>query len=90
MLPGAGACYCRHAGDAGCYRRAADPRGTIRCFFYFHFEDLPKIAALCKKQHVKTYLTVNTILYDHDIVLMKKICDAAKAAGIGCGSVKES
>ncbi|MBS3156354.1 U32 family peptidase [Candidatus Woesearchaeota archaeon] len=48
----------------------------------FNIDDLRKIIEICKKNNVKTYLTVNTILYDHDINLMKKICDAAKKFGI--------
>lgn len=48
----------------------------------FVISDLPDIVALCGKHGIKTYLTVNTILYDHDLSLMKKICDAAKEAGV--------
>src|SRR3989344_9146789 len=48
----------------------------------FNIDDLKKIIEICKKNNVKTYLTVNTILYDHDINLMKKICDAAKKFGV--------
>ena len=48
----------------------------------FKTEDLPKIVEMCKAKNVKTYLTLNTILYDHDITLMKKICDNAKETGI--------
>jgi putative protease len=44
----------------------------------FTIDDLKEISARCKKQDVKTYLTINTILYDHDIRLMKTIVDAAK------------
>ncbi len=44
----------------------------------FTIKDLPKIVKLCEKNNVKTYLTVNVVLYDHDLKLMKKICDAAK------------
>lgn len=48
----------------------------------FKTADLPEIVRICKEKNVKTYLTVNTILYDHDLVMMKRICDAAKAAGV--------
>lgn len=48
----------------------------------FRITDLPEIIRICTEKKVKTYLTVNTILYDHDLVLMKKICDAAKSAGV--------
>ncbi|MBI5072213.1 U32 family peptidase [Candidatus Woesearchaeota archaeon] len=71
-----------HAGASSVYFGVEQLNMRARATNNFHLEDLPKIAAICKKEKVKTYLTVNTILYDHDIVLMKKICDAAKTAGI--------
>ncbi len=46
----------------------------------FTIEDLHEIVRVCKKNNVKSYLTVNTIIYDNDIELMKKIIDAAKEA----------
>jgi len=48
----------------------------------FTIDDLREIAATCNAQGVKNYLTVNTIIYDEDLELMRKICDAAKEAGI--------
>ena len=48
----------------------------------FLVEDLPEIAQRCQAQGVKTYLTLNTIIYDHDLALMKKIVDAARENGI--------
>ena len=48
----------------------------------FTLEDLKKIARICKENKITAYLTVNTILYDHDLTLMKKIVDAAKEAKI--------
>ena len=48
----------------------------------FTIDDLHDIARQCSAQGVKSYLTVNTIIYDQDIELMRRICDAAKAAGI--------
>jgi len=48
----------------------------------FKTDELPEIVKTCREKNVKTYLTLNTILYDHDISLMKKICDTAKAAGV--------
>ncbi|MBK8622750.1 MAG: U32 family peptidase [Saprospiraceae bacterium] len=44
----------------------------------FTLEDLRKIAAIARENSIRTYITMNTILYDHDIQLMKKIVDAAK------------
>lgn len=48
----------------------------------FTIDDLREIAATCGEIGVKTYLTVNTIIYDDDIELMHQIIDAAKEAGI--------
>lgn len=44
----------------------------------FTIEDLAKISEICKQHQVRTYLTLNTVVYDHDINLMKNIVDAAK------------
>ncbi len=48
----------------------------------FTLKDLVEIAELCNKKNIKTYITLNTIIYDHDLILMKKIVDKAKQAGI--------
>ena len=48
----------------------------------FTIEDLHQIADICKKNKIKSYLTVNTIIYDNDIDLMKQIIEAAKEAGL--------
>jgi putative protease len=48
----------------------------------FTFDDLEKIAETCKKDNIRSYLTLNTIIYDHDLSLMKRIVDKAKEAGI--------
>lgn len=48
----------------------------------FTLEDLPEIARICKENGLKSYLTLNTIVYDHDVSLMKRIVDASCEAGI--------
>lgn len=48
----------------------------------FTINDLSKIAKICSDHQLKSYLTLNTIVYDHDIRLMQRICDEAQAAGI--------
>lgn len=48
----------------------------------FTLDDLKKIAEIGKENNVKTYLTLNTVLYDHDIALMKSIVNTAKESGI--------
>ena len=48
----------------------------------FSIDDLREIAETCNEHHIKSYLTVNTIIYDKDMELMHKIVDAAHEAGI--------
>jgi len=48
----------------------------------FLVDDLPEVAKVCSENGVKSYITMNTIIYDHDISLMRRIVDKAKEAGI--------
>ena len=48
----------------------------------FTIEDLKKIADICREHQMKSYLTVNTIIYDEDLEKMRNIIDAASEAGI--------
>lgn len=48
----------------------------------FTIDDLREIAQTCNEKGIKTYLTVNTIIYGEDIKTMHEIVDAAKEAGI--------
>jgi putative protease len=48
----------------------------------FTIEDLSNIAEMCHSIGLKSYLTLNTIVYDHDVQLMKRIVDACKTSGI--------
>ena len=48
----------------------------------FTLDDLREIASVCNARGVKTYLTVNTIIYDADMARMREIIDAAREAGI--------
>lgn len=48
----------------------------------FIIDDLQRIAHECRICGVKSYLTVNTIIYGEDLPLMRRILDAAKEAGI--------
>ena len=49
---------------------------------HFTIDDLHDIAQTCKVHGIKSYLTVNTVIYDGDIATMYTIIDAAKAANI--------
>lgn len=48
-----------------------------RATMNFTLDDLEAVSELCKKHNVKSYITLNTILYDHDLSLMKRIVDEA-------------
>ena len=48
----------------------------------FTLEDLKEIADTCQKNDIKSYITLNTIIYDHDLSLMKRIVDTAQQSGI--------
>lgn len=48
----------------------------------FTVEDLPEIASICREGNMKSYLTLNTILYNHDLSLMKAIVQSARDTGI--------
>ena len=48
----------------------------------FTINDLKEMAETCRQHGVKSYLTVNTIIYGEDLPLMREILDAAKEAGI--------
>lgn len=48
----------------------------------FTIEDLRKIVSICKKNGLKSYLTVNVVVYDNEIEQMHTIIDAAVESGI--------
>lgn len=49
---------------------------------HFDITDLKEIAQTCNEHNIKTYLTVNTVIYGEDIETMHEIIDAAKEANI--------
>ena len=53
-----------------------------RSSFNFNLDDLRSIVSECRAHDVKTYLTVNTIIYDSDIQYMHSILEVAKESGI--------
>lgn len=48
----------------------------------FTIDDLREIAATCQEHGIKSYLTVNTVIYGEDLETMRHIVDAAKEAKI--------
>lgn len=71
-----------HAGADSIYFGIENLNMRARSASAFTIHDLREIAAICSEHDVKSYLTVNTIIYDEDICLMQKIVDAAKKADI--------
>ncbi len=53
-----------------------------RASINFTIEDLLEIVKRCGERNVRTYLTLNTIIYDHDLTIIRTLLDAAKEAGI--------
>lgn len=49
---------------------------------HFTTGDMNRIAEIAKAHNIKTYLTLNTVMYDHDLRLMKSLIDQAKKSGI--------
>lgn len=48
----------------------------------FTIADLHEIVGICKEQAMKCYLTINTVIYDGELELMRRIIDAAAEAGV--------
>ena len=48
----------------------------------FTTDDLKTIVKICNENKINSYLTVNTVIYDNDITLMKQIIDTAKESGV--------
>jgi len=82
---------------AGCYPslRAAIAAGADAVYFglaqlnmrarsrrSFHLHDLPEIMDICKAGNVRGYLTLNTLLYDHDLQLAKELLQQAACCGV--------
>ena len=53
-----------------------------RASINFTIDDLPEIASRCSEKGVRTYLTLNTIIYDHDLSVVKTLIKSAKKANI--------
>ncbi|MEG1635642.1 MAG: U32 family peptidase, partial [Rikenellaceae bacterium] len=50
--------------------------------FNFTLDDLSEIVRICNEAKIKSYLTVNCILYDEDLPTMREIIDRAKKESI--------
>ncbi len=48
----------------------------------FTLDDLARIVATCREHGIKTYLTLNTVLFDEDIPYMRQVVERAKREGV--------
>ena len=48
----------------------------------FTLEDLVEITRICREQNIRSYITLNTVIYDEELEEMKAVVDAAKNNGI--------
>ena len=48
----------------------------------FDLDDLVTISEICKENNIRTYITLNTVVYDSELEEMKRVIDAAKENGI--------
>jgi len=48
----------------------------------FTIDDLKEISRICQEKQIRTYITLNTVIYDHELEKMRSIVDAAKANNI--------
>jgi len=71
-----------HSGAGSVYFGVGSMNMRARSSANFTLEDLEKIAQICKENHVLSYLTVNTVIYNHEIEEMHILLDAAKKCGI--------
>ncbi|MCM8569591.1 U32 family peptidase [Gramella jeungdoensis] len=53
-----------------------------RASINFTIDDLPEIVKRCEERGVRTYLTLNTIIYDHDLSVIRTLIDGAKEANV--------
>ena len=71
--------------NAGCdsvYFGVTQLNMRARSSHNFTLEELQEVAEKCKEAGVRSYITLNTLLYPHDMTLMRSIIDTAKEAGI--------
>lgn len=67
-----------NAGADAVYFGASHLNMRAKSINSFSLEDLEEIASICKANHVKTYLTLNTVMYDHDTNLIKTVLELVK------------
>ncbi len=71
-----------HAGADSVYFGIENLNMRSRSASNFSTDDLRKIVATCNEHGIKSYLTVNTVIYNDDLPLMREIVDTAKEVGV--------
>ncbi len=71
-----------HAGADSVYFGIENLNMRSRSASNFSTDDLRKIVATCNEHGIKSYLTVNTVIYNDDLPLMRQIVDTAKEVGV--------
>ena len=71
-----------HAGCDSVYFGVEQLNMRARSSINFTTEDLHEITRRCNEAGVRSYLTMNTVLYDHDLQLMRHLVDQSKEAGV--------
>lgn len=78
-----------HAGCDSVYFGVQHLNMRSRSANNFTLEDLPQVAQTCQQAKIKSYITLNTLLYQHDMALMRRIIDTAKASGISAVIIQD-
>lgn len=71
-----------HAGADAVYFGVEQLNMRAKSINSFKVEDLPEISAICKAHHVKMCLTLNTVMYDYDMQLIRSILQEVKIHSI--------
>lgn len=71
-----------HAGADAIYFGIEQLNMRVKSADSFTLADLSKIAARCHEHGLKAYLTLNTILYEHDLQLLRRILKEVKKSGV--------
>lgn len=70
------------AGAGSVYFGVGNMNMRSRSAANFSNEDLPKITDICKEHKVRSYLTVNTIIYNNEVTEVRQLIDLAKQCGV--------
>ncbi len=71
-----------HAGADAVYFGVAQLNMRAKSINSFRIDDLEEIGTICRAHRVKTCLTLNTVMYDYDMQLIRTILNEVKKHGI--------